>query len=294
MKIFFNINQNVPDEIPLPSPSASKPLKVVKRFQKVFDGIEVVDNFDPLSPEIIARAHDPSHVMNILNGNKPNGFNTIDLTVAKSLMWTNASFYNAAKEALLSKSFTMSPTSGFHHASYSRSEGFCTFNGLVISAILLQEEFDLNKIGIFDCDAHHGNGTDEIKKKLKLDFIVHETFGYYTDYLKEKMTHTSFGVAYSSFEEWITKIPEIMENGFKECNILFYQAGADPHINDMYGGYLTTKQLRLRDRAVFETARKMGIPLVWNLAGGYQEPIRKVLDIHQNTMTECLRVINKK
>ena len=32
----------------------------------------------------------------------------------------------------------------------------------------------------------------------------------------------------------------------------------------------------------------MGLPLAWNLAGGYQTNLRKVLDIHDNTMLECL------
>lgn len=31
----------------------------------------------------------------------------------------------------------------------------------------------------------------------------------------------------------------------------------------------------------------MDIPVVWNLAGGYQTPLRKVLDIHDNTMKAC-------
>jgi acetoin utilization deacetylase AcuC-like enzyme len=33
-----------------------------------------------------------------------------------------------------------------------------------------------------------------------------------------------------------------------DCEVLLYQAGADPHINDPLGGWLTTAQLRERDR----------------------------------------------
>jgi hypothetical protein len=33
-----------------------------------------------------------------------------------------------------------------------------------------------------------------------------------------------------------------------DCDVLLYQAGADPHINDPLGGWLTTAQLRERDR----------------------------------------------
>ena len=34
----------------------------------------------------------------------------------------------------------------------------------------------------------------------------------------------------------------------------------------------------------------MGVPVAWNLAGGYQAPIRKVLDIHDNTARAFLAV----
>ncbi len=32
----------------------------------------------------------------------------------------------------------------------------------------------------------------------------------------------------------------------------------------------------------------MSLPVAWNLAGGYQNPLRRVLDIHDNTMLECM------
>ena len=69
------------------------------------------------------------------------------------------------------------------------------------------------------------------------------------------------------------------------------------HVRDPLGGYLDGDDLRRRDRAVFESMRSRGIPVAWNLAGGYQESttdgvrsIRAVLDIHDATMEECLKV----
>jgi hypothetical protein len=57
---------------------------------------------------------------------------------------------------------------------------------------------------------------------------------------------------------------------FADCDVLLYQAGADPHIDDPLGGWLTDAQLAQRDRLVFETCRELGLPVAWNLAGGYQ------------------------
>ena len=81
------------------------------------------------------------------------------------------------------------------------------------------------------------------------------------------------------------KLKEVIEG----ADIVLYQAGADPHVDDPFGGYLTTSQMRRRDKLVFETANKLGVPLVWNLAGGYQQPIDKVLELHNNTLEECIR-----
>ncbi len=75
-----------------------------------------------------------------------------------------------------------------------------------------------------------------------------------------------------------------------DCAVLLYQAGADPHVDDPLGGWLTTEQLRERDRRVFEAARGAGVPVAWNLAGGYQTPLRNVLDIHDHTLIECAEV----
>ena len=79
-----------------------------------------------------------------------------------------------------------------------------------------------------------------------------------------------------------------------DCDVVLYQAGADPHINDPYGGWLTTDELRQRDAVVFDALKAAGVPVAWDLAGGYQTErdgsIPKVLEIHDNTMRECVRV----
>jgi len=85
---------------------------------------------------------------------------------------------------------------------------------------------------------------------------------------------------------FLQQIPALVAS-MNDCDVVLYQAGADPHIDDPLGGWLTTQQLAERDRLVFESARQRGIPLAWNLAGGYQSPLRKVLDVHDNTMRAC-------
>ncbi|XP_069490419.1 histone deacetylase 5 isoform X2 [Ambystoma mexicanum] len=48
-----------------------------------------------------------------------------------------------------------------HHAEESSAMGFCFFNSVAITAKLLQQKLNINKILIVDWDIHHGNGTQQ-------------------------------------------------------------------------------------------------------------------------------------
>lgn len=69
-----------------------------------------------------------------------------------------------------------------------------------------------------------------------------------------------------------------------------YQAGGDQHQDDPLGGFLTTREMMERDRIVFTEANAMRLPVVWNLAGGYQQPHEWIIEIHRNTMRACVEV----
>lgn len=49
-----------------------------------------------------------------------------------------------------------------HHAEPGRGMGFCVLNHVAITAAWLRRVYGLSRILIFDFDAHHGNGTQEI------------------------------------------------------------------------------------------------------------------------------------
>lgn len=93
--------------------------------------------------------------------------------------------------------------------------------------------------------------------------------------------------------EFLTRLPSEVAR-FADCDVVLYQAGADPHVNDPLGGWLTTEQLRERDGLVFSGLKALGIPVAWNLAGGYQLDaaggISPILELHDNTLRECARV----
>jgi acetoin utilization deacetylase AcuC-like enzyme len=229
----------------------------------------------PVTVEDLRRAHDPDYVDGILRGTQPNGFGTTDAGVAASLPFTSGAMLGAAREALRNGRVAVAPCSGFHHAHHAHAGGFCTFNGLIVAALALRAAGDVRRVGILDFDQHYGDGTDALIRELDLDWIRHYTAG------------AEYGDP-TQAEEFLARIPALVA-ALGDCDVLLYQAGADPHLDDPLGGWLSTEDLAERDRRVFAAAAERGLPIAWNLAGGYQTPLRKVLDIHDNTLRACIQ-----
>ena len=266
MKVFYNKEQQV-DGMRSESPSAGKPRLVLNSWNKITT-VEKM-SVTPLSDQDISLAHDPSYVKGILLGKTKNGFGNKDRRVAKSLRWTTGSFVTAAIHAWSENENTFSPTSGFHHAKYSCADGFCTFNALTIAAIKLRS-MGAQRIGILDLDSHIGDGTDQTLRKQGADEIVaHYSLGY-------------DNVDLYNNQLWIDKLPGMLREMFSNCEVILYQAGVDCHIDDPFvdRGEFTTEQIYERDLAVFCTFKELEIPVVSNLAGGYQTPVSKVIGLH--------------
>jgi len=256
------------------SPSAGKPIRVIEDWllHKLDFSFGVVK---PLDIADLMGAHSPAFVNGVFALGIDNGFGTRDRAVNESLLWTNGSFVAAAEHVAKFGGFACSPTSGFHHAGYSECGGFCTFNGLMIAAYRLIQQG--SRVGILDMDFHFGDGTADIIEMLSRR-------------AERRVSHVSGWSKDTDAEDLLDGIPNLIDE--MDCDVLFYQAGADMHLDDPLGGCMTTAQLRERDRVVFQHCRKRELPCVWCLAGGYaveeDGSIPKVLEIHRNTMLECI------
>ena len=263
------------------SPSAAKPVKVVDSWLSKFP-IEVIEP-TPVTRDELARAHDPAWVDRVLACEADNGFANRSSAVAASLPFTSGAMLSAARHVLTTGKAAAAPCSGFHHAEYARPMGFCTFNGLMVTALALKAEGLVKKVGILDLDMHYGNGTDHILRKVgnQDEWCKHHTAGLTIEYPTQVKEF---------FADWL---PNALDD-LADCDIVLYQAGADPHIMDPFGGWMETDEMRMRDAIVFEGLSRRGVPVAWNLAGGYQVKadgsIPAVLEIHDNTMRECVRI----
>jgi acetoin utilization deacetylase AcuC-like enzyme len=145
--------------------------------------------------------------------------------------------------------------------------------------VALQREGLVERVGILDCDMHWGDGTASLIGLLSAqDWIRHFSSG--RDYCEPTQAAA-----------FLLRLEQEVE-AMADCDLVLYQAGADPHVHDPLGGFLTTEELRVRDSIVFEAFARLGVPVAWNLAGGYQQEddgsIPAVLEIHLNTVKESI------
>jgi acetoin utilization deacetylase AcuC-like enzyme len=281
MKVFYDERQSVADNSSF-SPSAEKPAKVLESWRKLGIPFEVC-SFDPLTVDEMALAHDRFYVDGILSLEEPNGFGNKNPEVAGALPWVCGSMVAAALHTYKTGELSFSPTSGAHHACYAHGMCYCTFNFLAMAAIKVHQA-GAACIGILDLDCHHGNGTVNIIDRLGIDYIRHYSFG---------LEHLKRG---TSAEEWLMRLPDIVST-FKGVDLLIFNAGVDPHIEDPLGGILTTRQMTLRDRLVFKIAKQLELKVCVSLAGGYQVDedgsIDKLLALHDTTFKAAYAAFEK-
>jgi acetoin utilization deacetylase AcuC-like enzyme len=267
MRVVYSESMNAPAQGY--SPSAAKPAAVVAAWRAQWPDLEFRAPV-PVTREDFYRAHDRDFVDGVMGLTLCNGFSTRSAEVAASLPYTSGALLTAARWAVDVRGAVAAPVSGFHHAHWDEAGGFCTFNGLMVAALALRAERPGLRVGILDYDYHYGDGTDDILDRVGREGIVHITAG--------KDWHRDSDAA-----AFLANIPADLAR-LAGCGVVLYQAGADPHVDDPLGGFLTTPQLALRDWRVFSGLRERGIPVAWDLAGGYQSPLAKVVAIHVGTM----------
>ena len=281
--IFYNPKQSTPTSSM--SPSSDKPRQVVHRWAQAYGERAPVVESGAASPDTIALAHSPVYVNDVLSGSVPNGFGNTDPNVAAALPYSIGSMVMAAVWAASHPERAVvacSPTSGFHHAHSDHGGGFCTFNGLMVAALVLLRCGLADHVTIIDGDAHYGDGTQAIIDWLELgDKVLN---------VQPEMTDDEFGASH-----YVHALGMAVKLSLRRGKrpIVLYQAGADAHIDDPLGaGELTSEQMRKRDAMVFRIARDYAIPVVFNLAGGYQRDergsIEPVLKLHDQTMEAAI------
>lgn len=266
------------------SRSSEKPRLLMERLESLGAPIERIDDFAGATREDFLLAHSAEYVDAILTLQADNGFSNRSPEIRDSLYWTTGSMLAAARGAIDRGTITMSPTSGFHHAL--SGHGYCTFNGLMVAATALLHRGRARRVAIIDADYHYGNGTDHIlRRSPHRASIFHYTFGDH--FCKPSQATEYLAKAATLLDEVVAFDPDLV----------IYQAGVDVHVDDYYGGVLTADEILERERLMFRLWTHGEIPMVWNLAGGYQfdanDQITPVIDLHMLSVRAALNALRE-
>lgn len=231
-------------------------------------------DIEPLTPTDLARAHDSDFVDDVLTCRVANGFGNKNPALTNTTRYTTGNIVRATEwviqEGML---VACSATQGFHHSHYDHCYGYCTFNGLILAARCAVDLLGL-KVLIIDGDGHEGDGTNDIIDKT----------GLYHDVINIDRRQLAHGVRPTwNARMWMYYFTHLIN--LHEPGIILYQAGADAWEEDPYGaGYLSKEGMRHRDEGLFRAALDAEVPVVWNLAGGYTDPMQGTIDIHLQTL----------
>jgi len=243
------------------SKSPLKPGLLVRRIA-LDEAFEIHNGFDPISVDQIKLTHDHAHIDALMNGDVANGFGNRSTKEMVAVRYTVGNLLAAARH---SDDVVWSLTSGFHHAHADGCGGFCTIEGLTLVAAITGM-----RTLIVDEDAHYGDGC--------VAQIARNRMSDHCTYLQSGYTHNPSHVDLKAYRAQLEKVIER-----DRPELILYQAGADNWVCDPLGGCLTMAEMYQRDIFTLDLAKRHGIKIVVNLAGGYAEKYEDTLQIHMNT-----------
>jgi len=165
-----------------------------------------------------------------------------------------------------------------HHATRGQAMGFCYFNNIAIAAFEALE-IGATRVGIWDFDAHHGNGTEEIvRDDPRIIFSsVHQFPGYPGTGARSFANIHNFPVApYTSRVDHVSKVRDALDVLLEfKPDLLLVSAGFDAYARDP----ITQMTLLLEDFATFGSwLADTKVPVAAILEGGYSADLPALIN----------------
>lgn len=242
-------------------------------------------------------AHDPVYVQKVVNGTLDSkeqreiGFPWTPGMVERSRRSVGATI--AACESAMNEGMAVNLAGGTHHAYRDKGSGFCVFNDAAVAARVMQRQSAASlSVAIIDLDVHQGNGTAAIFKNDSSVFTLSLHGDKNFPFRKEPSdldVPLADGVTDDVYLQALNQALEHLEQIFRP-QLIIYLAGADPHEGDRLGRLkLTNVGMLERDRAVFDYAKRLSIPVAISMAGGYGTKIETTVAVHRQTVLEALQ-----
>ncbi|WP_264051183.1 histone deacetylase family protein [Methylobacterium flocculans] len=242
---------------------------------------------EPAGADLLTAAHDRAYVEAVLALDVPRAIEReIGLPVGASVVARSCASVGgtlAAARLALAHGLAGSTAGGSHHARRATGAGFCIFNDVAVAARTLQAEGTIARALVVDCDVHQGDGTADCLSVTPDLFTlsIHAEKNYPARKIpSDRDVGLPDGVDDAGYHAVLEAHVGPLLDALAP-DIVFYNAGVDPHGDDRLGRLdLTDAGLLARDRFVVGEARRRGVPLVGVIGGGYATDIDTLAGRH--------------
>jgi acetoin utilization deacetylase AcuC-like enzyme len=172
---------------------------------------------------------------------------------------------------------------GSHHAFAAYGSGFCLFNDVAVAARVLLAEGLVERVLVVDLDVHQGDGTAAmfLNEPRVFTFSMHCRTNFP---LRKETSNLDLALdAGLDDEPYLALVAEHLPGLLEDVrpNLVFYNAGVDPHVDDQLGRLALSEQgLWRRERLVLETCLRAGVPVAGVIGGGYAADLDRLTRLH--------------
>ena len=242
--------------------------------------IDLADIFIPEKASIkdLCVVHEEKYIQKIVNGSLERveerrlGLKWSTKLVNRSFLAVNGTLLTAMKA--IENGIACHIAGGTHHSHFDFGSGYCVFNDLAYSSIKLINKKLANKILIFDCDVHQGDGTASILEKNDNVFTcsIHCKNNFPARKSKSNLdVELEDNLNSGQYLTVLNKTLQECTNQFRP-DLVLYDAGVDIHINDELGKLKVDDDgLRERDETVLNYFKNLSIPIATVIGGGYSK-----------------------
>ncbi len=266
----------------------------IDKYQGIRDalrnlGVSDENFYEPkaVKREALKRVLEPAYVDDLLDNGlsakamKRIGFPWSEQLILRTLTAVGGTLL--ASDLALERGKAINLTGGYHHAFANFGSGFCMINDLYLAALSMQQHRNVDRVLIFDCDVHQGDGTAKLaaNNEQVMTVSIHGEKNF--PHRKQQSDMDFPLVKGTGDDEYLQTVDSALHLAISsfQPDAVIYDAGVDVHINDDLGHLdISTGGILARDICVFDTCERHSLPVVAVIGGGYQRNIDELVDVH--------------
>ena len=252
---------------------------------------------EPVPLDWLRAVHDPAYVAAVFAGmldpvvERRIGFPVTPRIAVRARLVSGGTWL--ASLLALERGFAVNSAGGSHHAGPTGGAGYCVFNDLGIAGARLLAEGRIERLLIVDLDVHQGDGTAAIfaGEPRAVTFSMHAAKNFP---VRKAISTRDVALPDGTDDDDYLRIladelPRLLDA--HRPDLVLYQAGVDPHVDDRLGRLaLSDTGLEARDAYVVTQCRARGIAVAATLGGGYGADRMAVSRRHARSIVTMAKV----